>query len=106
MPKQGKNPLQNYFKISIEDVSIAVCILCRKNLSRGSKDPHKPSQNCQSQSFSFGTSLVLSLELKKLLQDDDRVNMFQFFLHCSCVMSGPRGKLQYVLVEQDWHSHF
>ena len=41
MPKQGENPLWNYFKISNEDVTKAVCILCRKNLSRGSKDPHK-----------------------------------------------------------------
>ena len=41
MSKQGKNPLWDYFKISNEDVSKAVCILCKKNLSRGRKDPHK-----------------------------------------------------------------
>ena len=41
MPKQGENPLQDYFKVSNEDVNKTVCILCNKNLSRGSKDPHK-----------------------------------------------------------------
>ena len=41
MPKQGENPLWDYFEISNEDVNKAVCILCKKNLSRGSKDPHK-----------------------------------------------------------------
>lgn len=41
MPKKSDNPLWDYFKVSDEDVSKAVCILCKKNLSRGSKDPHK-----------------------------------------------------------------
>ena len=55
MPKQGKNPLWDYFKISNEDVSIAVCILCKNSLSRGSKDPHKMTTTtnlCQSFGFS------------------------------------------------------
>ena len=50
--KQGENPLWDYFKISNKDVSIAVCILCKENLSRGSKDPHKMTTTtnlCQSQ---------------------------------------------------------
>ena len=41
MPKESKNPLWNYFKISNENVSESVSILCKKNLSRGGKDPHK-----------------------------------------------------------------
>ena len=41
MPKQGENHLWGYFKISNEDASKAVCKLCKKKLSRGSKDPHK-----------------------------------------------------------------
>ena len=41
MSKQGENPLWDYFKISDEDVKKAVCILCKKNLSRGGRNPHK-----------------------------------------------------------------
>ena len=36
MIKQSENSLWDYFKISNEDVSKAVCILCKKNLSKGS----------------------------------------------------------------------
>ena len=36
MPKQDENPLQDYFKISNEDVSKAVCKLWKNYLSRGS----------------------------------------------------------------------
>ena len=38
-----KNPLWNYFKVSDEDVGKAICILCKKILSRGSKDAHNMS---------------------------------------------------------------
>ena len=41
MPRQCENPLWDYFKISNEDVSKVVCIFCKKNLSRESKDPYK-----------------------------------------------------------------
>ena len=54
MPKQGENSLWDYFKISNEVVSKAVCILCKKNLSRKTKDPHKITTTT-----SFGTSLVI-----------------------------------------------
>ena len=53
MPKQGKNPLWDYFKISNEDVGIAVCILCKNSLSRGSKDPHKMITTNLCRSFGF-----------------------------------------------------
>jgi hypothetical protein len=43
MPKKSNNPVWDYFKVNDEDASKAVCILCKKNLSRGSKDPHKMS---------------------------------------------------------------
>ena len=33
MFKQGENPLWDYFKISNEDVSKAVCILCKVTLA-------------------------------------------------------------------------
>ena len=39
MPKQSGNPLWDYFKVNDEDASKAVCILCKKSLSRGSKEP-------------------------------------------------------------------
>ena len=38
MPKQSGNPLWDYFKVN-EDASKAVCILCKKSLFRGSKEP-------------------------------------------------------------------
>ena len=60
MLKQGENLLWDYFKISNEDVSIAVCIFCKKNLSRRSKDPHKMTTTtnlCRSQS-GFGKILA------------------------------------------------
>ena len=41
MPKKSGNPLWDYFKVSDEDISKALCILRKKNLSRGSKEPHK-----------------------------------------------------------------
>ena len=41
MPKQSPNPLWDYFKVRDEGCSKAECILCKKLLSRGSKDPHK-----------------------------------------------------------------
>ena len=63
MPKQGENPLWDYFKISNEDVSIAICILCKNNLSRGSKDPHKPKLQLR-QNSGFGTSLIFSTKSK------------------------------------------
>ncbi|XP_065680644.1 zinc finger BED domain-containing protein 4-like [Hydra vulgaris] len=40
---ESKNPLWNYFKVSDEDVGKAICILCKKILSRGSKDAHNMS---------------------------------------------------------------
>ena len=40
MPKTS-NPIWDYFKVKEDDISKAVCILCKKNLSRGSKEPHK-----------------------------------------------------------------
>jgi uncharacterized phage-associated protein len=40
---RSKNPLWNYFKVSDEDVGKAICILCKKTLSRGSKDAHNMS---------------------------------------------------------------
>ena len=61
MPKQGENPLWDYFKINNEDVSKAVCILYKKTLSRGSKDPHKmitTTNLCQNSGF--GTFLILT----------------------------------------------
>ena len=69
MPKQSKNPLWDYFKISYEDVRIAVCILCKKNLSRWSKDPHKMTTTTnlfQSFSQSFGTSLIVTSDVEPL----------------------------------------
>ncbi|XP_047124279.1 zinc finger BED domain-containing protein 6-like [Hydra vulgaris] len=45
---RSKNPLWNYFKVSDEDVAKyadgkAICILCKKILSRGSKNAHNMS---------------------------------------------------------------
>nr|XP_047145523.1 zinc finger BED domain-containing protein 4-like [Hydra vulgaris] len=40
---RSKNPLWNHFKVSDEDVGKAICILCKKILSRGSKDAHNMS---------------------------------------------------------------
>ena len=60
MTKQGENPL--YFKISNEDVSKAVCILCKKNLSRGCKDPHKMTTTTNLwKNSGFSTSLAITL---------------------------------------------
>ena len=39
MPKQSGNPLWDYFKVNDEETSKAVCILCKKSLPRGSKEP-------------------------------------------------------------------
>ena len=43
MPAQNDNLLWDYSKVNNEDVSKAVCMLCKKNLSRGCKDPLKIS---------------------------------------------------------------
>ena len=58
--EQGENPLWDYFKISNEGVSKTVCILCEKNLSKRSKDPHEVTTTATNfcRNFGFGTSLI------------------------------------------------
>ena len=39
MSKQSGSPLWNYFKVNDKVTSKTVCILCKKSLSRGNKEP-------------------------------------------------------------------
>ena len=70
MPKQDENPIWDYFKISNEDVSKAVCILCKKTIIKWEQGPSQNDNNnklleklWQSslwQNSGFGTSLLYS----------------------------------------------
>ena len=107
MLKQGENPLWDYFKISNEDASKAVCILCKKNLSRGSKDFHKMTTTTNfCRSFGFGTSLVLVIAIFRsfacininfflnflVYQRDSKVflNILPLFMCTGCLISDGR----------------
>ena len=68
MLKQGKNPLWDYFKISNENISIAVCIRCKKDFIKRKQNPLQNDDNNKflskpklwfQQNSGFSTSIVL-----------------------------------------------
>ena len=62
MPKQGENPLWDYFKISNEDVSKAVCILCKKDFINREQEFSQNDNNNKKTSLNFPPPSLKNLE--------------------------------------------